>query len=111
MARQDKHEATLREAGATPDHIRVHRRGCDVLELGLDLYVTFDGRPKDFPIGFSETDPEAWQPGDIALIFSGCGPVRSCRSSSPPGQDLGANSRWLTDPFAPPLLSSPTLGA
>ena len=74
MARQDKHEATLREAGATPDHIRVHRRGCDVLELGLDLYVTFDGRPKDFPIGFSETDPEAWQPGDIALIFSGCGP-------------------------------------
>ena len=69
MARQDKHEATLRAEGATPDHIRVHRRGCDVRELGIDLYLTFDGRPEEFPIGFSETDPQPWQPRDIALIF------------------------------------------
>ena len=69
MARQDKHEATLRAAGATPEEVERKRRGGDVRELGLDLYLTFDGRPKDFPIGFSETDPEAWQPGDIALIF------------------------------------------
>ncbi len=69
MARQDKHEETLRAAGATPEEVERKRRGGDVRELGLDLYLTFDGRPKDFPIGFSETDPEAWQPGDIALIF------------------------------------------
>ena len=69
MARQDKHAATLRAAGATPEEVQRKRRGGDVRELGLDLYLTFDGRPKDFPIGFSETDPEAWQPGDIALIF------------------------------------------
>ena len=69
MARQDKHEETLRAAGATPEEVKRKRRGGDVRELGLDLYLTFDGRPKDFPIGFSETDPEAWQPGDIALIF------------------------------------------
>jgi hypothetical protein len=45
------------------------RRGGDVRELGLELYLTFDGRPVDFPEHFDETNPEAWQPGDIALIF------------------------------------------
>ena len=45
------------------------RRGGDVRELGLELYLTFDGRPVDFPAHFDETNPEAWQPGDIALIF------------------------------------------
>ncbi len=69
MARQDKHEATLRAAGATSDEVRTRRRGGDVRELGLELYLTFDGRPVDFPAHFSETDPEAWQPGGIALIF------------------------------------------
>ena len=69
MARQDKHEATLRAAGATPKDVERKRRGGDVRELGLELYLTFDGRPVDFPAHFSETDPEAWQPGDIALIF------------------------------------------
>ena len=69
MARQDKHEETLRAAGATPKDVERKRRGGDVRELGLELYLTFDGRPVDFPAHFSETDPEAWQPGDIALIF------------------------------------------
>ena len=69
MARQDKHEETLRAAGVTPKDVERKRRGGDVRELGLELYLTFDGRPVDFPAHFSETDPEAWQPGDIALIF------------------------------------------
>ena len=69
MARQDKHEATLRAAGATPEEVERKRRGGDVRELGLDLYLTFDGRPADFPMGFSEMIAEAWQPGDVAMIF------------------------------------------
>ena len=69
MARQDKHEATLRAAGATPEEVERKRRGGDVRELGLDLYLTFDGRPNDFPMGFSEMIAEAWQPGDVAMIF------------------------------------------
>ena len=69
MARQDKHEATLRAAGATPEEVERKRRGGDVRELGLDLYLTFDGRPDDFPMGFSEMHAEAWQPGDVAMIF------------------------------------------
>ena len=113
MARQDKHAATLRAAGATPEEVQRKRRGGDVRELGLDLYLTFDGRPKDFPIGFSETDPEAWQPGDIALIFSGCGPVRSCRSSSPPGPGRAASSRSATEALLSPRFCflPPTPGA
>ena len=69
MARQDKHAATLRAAGATPEEVERKRRGGDVRELGLDLYLTFDGRPNDFPMGFSEMHAEAWQPGDVAMIF------------------------------------------
>ena len=69
MARQDKHAATLRAAGATPEEVERKRRGGDVRELGLDLYLTFDGRPADFPMGFSEMIAEAWQPGDVAMIF------------------------------------------
>ena len=69
MARQDKHAATLRAAGATPEEVERKRRGGDVRELGLDLYLTFDGRPNDFPMGFSEMIAEAWQPGDVAMIF------------------------------------------
>ncbi len=69
MARQDKHAATLRAAGATPEEVERKRRGGDVRELGLDLYLTFDGRPADFPMGFSEMHAEAWQPGNVAMIF------------------------------------------
>ena len=69
MVRQNKHAATLRAAGATPEEVERKRRGGDVRELGLDLYLTFDGRPDDFPMGFSEMIAEAWQPGDVAMIF------------------------------------------
>ena len=44
-------------------------RGGDVRELGLDLYLTFDGQPVANCMQYSETNAEAWQPGDIALIF------------------------------------------
>ena len=69
MARQDKHAATLRAAGATPKEVERKRSGGDVRELGLDLYLTFDGQPVANCMQYSETNAEAWQPGDIALIF------------------------------------------